>query len=82
MKPKITLFTRAGCHLCEDAKRVLSQARRRVEFDYEELDIDRDPSLRDLYNEEVPVVAINEAPVFRGAVDLEAFIKRVSAIMI
>ena len=39
----VTLFTRAGCHLCEDAKRVIDAARVRAEFDYEERDIDADP---------------------------------------
>ena len=30
-----------------------------ADFDYEEFDIDRDPELRRLYNDEVPVIAIN-----------------------
>ena len=60
MKPKVTLYTRTGCHLCEDAKRVLAEARKRIEFDYEEFDIDRDPALHALYHEEVPVVALVE----------------------
>jgi glutaredoxin len=82
MKPHVTLYTRAGCHLCEDAKATVMAARRRVEFEYEEVDIDRDAALRQLYNEEVPVVALNGIVVFRYAVDLEALIKRLSAIMI
>src|SRR5207248_7535254 len=47
-------FTRAGCHLCEGAKRVIDAARVRAEFDYEERDIDADSELLRLYNEEVP----------------------------
>ncbi len=61
MKPRVTLYTRAGCCLCDDAKSLLLAARRRADFDYEELDIDSDPELRRLYNDEVPVVAINSA---------------------
>ena len=56
---KVTLYTRAGCHLCDQAKQVIDSARRRAAFDYEELDIDSDPELRRLYNEEVPVIAID-----------------------
>lgn len=78
MTPRVTLYTRAGCHLCEDAKRVVAEARRRVAFDYEELDIDRDAALRELYNEEVPVVSVNGINVFRYGVDLEALLKRIS----
>ena len=57
--PKVTLYTRKGCCLCDDAKHVLELARRRAHFDLDEIDIDRDPDLETLYNEEVPVIAIN-----------------------
>jgi len=48
MKPRVTLYTRAGCHLCEEAKRVIEAARWRADFDYEEVDIDHDADLRRL----------------------------------
>ena len=78
MPPLVTLYTRAGCCLCDTAKAVLLEARRRAAFRYEEKDIDADPELRRLYNEEVPVVAINGAPVFRYSVDLEEFLRRIA----
>ena len=56
---KVTLYTRHGCHLCEGAKQVIDSARSRASFDYEEVDIDSDPELRRLYDEEVPVIAID-----------------------
>ena len=37
---KVTLYTRRGCHLCDEAKHAIGVARRRNAFDYEELDID------------------------------------------
>jgi N-acetylglucosamine malate deacetylase 1 len=61
MKPRVTLYTRVGCCLCEEAKKVLAEARRRADFDYEELDIDLDPELLRRYNDEVPVIAINRS---------------------
>lgn len=76
MRPLVTLYTRAGCHLCESAQRVLAEARRRAAFDYEERDIDRDPELLRLYNEEVPVITINGRKAFQYALDLDAFLKR------
>jgi glutaredoxin len=79
MTPRVTLYTRAGCCLCDEAKRVLAEARRRAEFDYEELDIDRDPELRVLYNDEVPVVAINRAKAFKHKVDMNEFLKKLAA---
>ena len=69
-------MTRQGCHLCDQAKLVLDQARRQAEFTYEELDIDGDPELRRLYNDEVPVIAIGGVKAFKYKVDLKEFIKK------
>ena len=79
MKPKVTLYTRAGCCLCDQAKQVLLDARRRADFDYEELDIDADPELRRLYNDEVPVVAINRVKAFKYKVEVKEVLKRLAA---
>lgn len=78
MRPLVTLYTRAGCHLCDDAKEVILAARARAEFDYEELDIDADPELRRLYNEEVPVIAIDRRKAFKYRVDMNEFLKRLA----
>jgi glutaredoxin len=79
MQHRVTLYTRAGCHLCDQAKLVLDQARRRVEFAYEELDIDGDPELRRLYNDEVPVIAIGGVKAFKYKVELQEFLKKLGA---
>jgi len=79
MKPLVTLYTRAGCCLCDDAKRVLAAARRRADFDYEERDIDGDPELVRLYNDEVPVIAINRVKAFKYRIDMNEFLKKLAA---
>lgn len=79
MKPRVTLYTRAGCCLCDDAKNLLLKARRRADFDYEEFDIDRDPELRRLYNDEVPVIAINSLKAFKYRIDMQEFLKKLAA---
>ena len=79
MKPLVTLYTRAGCHLCDDAKNVLAAAQSRAAFDYEERDIDADPELRRLYNEEVPVIAIDGRKAFKYRLDMNEFLKRLAA---
>lgn len=61
----VTLYTRAGCHLCDEAKRVIQSVRPRAEFHYEEFDIDAEPGLRQLYNEEVPVISIDGKKAFK-----------------
>ena len=79
MRPSVILYTRRGCCLCDDAKRVIGEARRRVHFDYRELDIDADPELQRQYNDEVPVIAINGSKAFKYRVTMEEFLKKLAA---
>ncbi len=76
---RVTLYTRSGCHLCDAVKETLARARRRSEFELDEIDIDKDPALRALYNEEVPVVAINGRKAFKYRVDEQEFLKKLRA---
>jgi glutaredoxin len=78
-RPLVTLYTRAGCHLCDDAKQVIAAARSHTEFDYEELDIDADPELRRLYNEEVPVIAIDRRKAFKYRLDMSELLRKLAA---
>jgi glutaredoxin len=75
MIPRVTLYTRAGCHLCETAKENLLAAQGKAEFELEEIDIDADPELRALYHDEVPVVAINGRKAFKYHIDTKVFLK-------
>ena len=79
MKPQVTLYTRSGCCLCDEAKRVLKQARSRVDFDLAEVDIDSDPDLQRLYSTEVPVVNINSHKAFKYKVDMKELLKKLAA---
>jgi glutaredoxin len=76
---KVTLYTRRGCHLCGEAKQAIAAARRRAPFEYEELDIDSDPDLRRLYNEEVPVIAIDGKKAFKYRLTADELLKKLEA---
>jgi glutaredoxin len=63
--PQITLLTKPGCHLCDDARTALDAVLAEGEFEaarlaYDEVDILGDAALRDEYAEEIPVVLIDE----------------------
>ena len=51
---RVVLYTRVGCHLCEEAERVLREERAAAPFDLELVDIDRDPELARRYGVRVP----------------------------
>jgi glutaredoxin len=78
-KANVTIYTRKDCCLCEDAKRVLEAARERAGFDLEEVDIDTDAELRRIYNDEVPVIAINGSKAFKYRVTERELLKKLAA---
>jgi len=78
-RPKITLYTRSGCCLCEDAKRVLEAVRGQASFDLDEINIDNNAELRRAYNDEVPVIAINGSKAFKYRVTEQELLKKLAA---
>ena len=63
--PDIVLYTRHGCHLCDDALELLRDYGHEPRL----IDIDTDPALRERYNECVPVVEIDGKERFRGRIN-------------
>jgi glutaredoxin len=55
----VTLYTRAGCHLCEEAAAELERLRTELAFVVEPVDIDSDPALFKRYLERIPVIAVD-----------------------
>jgi glutaredoxin len=66
---EVVLYTRQGCHLCEDAWALLERTRRRYGFTLRQVDVDTDPDLAARHGLEVPVVAIDGRVRFRGVVN-------------
>jgi len=61
----VILYTRTGCHLCDEAEQLLNEHGLRAE----KVDIDDDASLREQFGTCVPVVEIDGKIRFRGRVD-------------
>ena len=55
----VTLITRAGCHLCDDAAAALARLRDELGFGYDELDVDADRDRRNEYSDRVPVILLD-----------------------
>jgi glutaredoxin len=74
-RPEVVLYTRAGCHLCQDAEAVLVSARTDTPFELRLVDIDTDPELADRYGVRVPVVAIDGVERFEYEVPPDLLLK-------
>lgn len=66
---QFVLFTRQGCHLCDDALARLNEARRRQPFGLEIQDVDASADWVAQYGDCVPVVLVNGKVRFRGTVN-------------
>jgi glutaredoxin len=64
VKQAVTLYTRAGCHLCEHAEQVLRNEQRTIPFALVKVDIDENPELARRYGVRVPVVAVDGVELF------------------
>ena len=55
----VTLVTRVGCHLCEQAAPVAARLAAQAGARYEQRDVDASPSDLGLYSDKVPVVLLD-----------------------
>jgi glutaredoxin len=57
--PRVTLYGRQGCHLCDDARAVIERVCADLGEEFVEVDVDSDPALLDRYAEEIPVTLVD-----------------------
>ena len=62
---QVVLYTRPGCHLCEEMKEVMSSSGCVELYSLEEVDIESDAELFASYQFEIPVLFINGVEAFR-----------------
>jgi glutaredoxin len=58
-EPRVTLYSRPGCHLCADARAIIEQVCADLGETYAEVSIDDDPALRERFTDEVPVTFVD-----------------------
>jgi len=56
---RITLYSRPGCHLCDEARVVIERVCLALGTAYDEIDIDSDPELLRRFGEEIPVTFVD-----------------------
>jgi len=69
----VTMYTRGGCHLCEQAKAEIQPLLRHAGAMLTEIDIDADAVLRERYNIDIPVILLGTRKIAKHRVDLEQF---------
>ncbi len=66
--PKVTFYTKAGCHLCEEAREMLDDIAAQTEFELTEIDIRSNPEIFEEYRYRIPVIVIDATTVVEGRI--------------
>lgn len=76
--PRVTVIGKPGCHLCEEAERVVADVCAQVGADFVILSIFDDPLLAGRYAEEIPVVLVDGRQFSFFRVDAERLRSRLT----
>jgi glutaredoxin len=74
----VVLYSRPGCHLCDEAREILVAEQARTPFALEEIDVETDDALELEYGIRIPVVAIDGEEAFEISVDRAALARLLS----
>jgi len=81
----VVLYTRVGCHLCDEMKAAIERALADrtgalacVPFELREVDIDTDPALVERYGLSIPVLEIDGRAAFKGRLTPEDFARKLA----
>jgi len=70
---EVTLYTRPGCHLCEEAKAAIAPLLCEFGASLCEVNIDKDAVLEERYGWDIPVMFIGARKAAKHRVDVEQF---------
>jgi glutaredoxin len=65
----ITLYSKAGCHLCDQARDYLEELAADQDIDIQEIDIRRDPDLFERYRYRIPVILVDGVERLEGRIE-------------
>ncbi len=69
----VTLYSRPGCHLCDEAKAQIEPVLRQFGARLTQINIDDDEQLRERYGHDIPVIFLGARKVAKHRVDSEQF---------
>ena len=79
-KARVIIYSRPGCHLCDEAKAAIENSNCSDIFSLEVVNIESDDELLKKYQYDIPVVTIDGVEAFKHRVDPEEFKSVLSAV--
>ena len=76
MAPRVVVYSRTDCCLCDEALAEVERARRSIDFGVAVVDVDSDPDLAARYGHEVPVVEVDGRKAFKFRLTADQLLRR------
>ena len=76
-KASVVIYSRPGCHLCDDAKAAIQNSNCSDHYTLAEVNIESDDELLKKYKYDIPVITIDGVKCFKHRVDADQFKSRV-----
>ncbi len=74
----IDIYSKPGCHLCDEAKAVLQKVKKDIPFELREINIELSVEHRRAYQDEIPVIFIDGQKAFKYRVDEKELRRRLA----
>ena len=72
---EVTFYTKAGCHLCEEARDMLEDIAALTTYVLTEIDIRSNPAIFEKYRYRIPVILINDETLIEGRIEFRDLAK-------
>jgi glutaredoxin len=72
---QVIFYTKAGCHLCEEARDMLEDIAALTTYELTEIDIRSDPAIFEKYRYRIPVITINGDTTIEGRIEFQDLAK-------
>ena len=76
-KAQVIIYSKPGCHLCDEAKEAILAAGCNDQITLTEINIESGPELMSKYRYDIPVIAINGVEAFMHRIDPTEFRERI-----
>jgi hypothetical protein len=72
---EVTFYTKAGCHLCEEARDMLEDIAALTTYKLTEIDIRGDAAIFEKYRYRIPVIIVNNDAIIEGRIEFKDLAK-------
>ena len=73
--PQVTFYTKAGCHLCEQARAMLDDIATEIDYELTEIDIRSNLALFEQYRYRIPVIIVNTTHMVEGRIEYSNLVR-------